>query len=193
MTMIENLEQTLEYYSQLARRPGGFPTNLLALRDEEIVVPPIGLGLPKTYLDFVRKHRVENVSLGALELMPFPAEDIFEALVLANGGHKNPLVGDNFVHIANYEGDLVLLIKGDEEHEDSRTYYLDISSGHFHEPICLANDFEDFLVVAANLDQRVLDETVANTQTFMSIVDFVATDIGSKGRECWQQIYEMYS
>jgi hypothetical protein len=191
--MLSNFEQTLEYYRQLARRPGGFPAVLLAPREKEIAEAPTGLGLPKTYLDFARKHIVEDVSLGALDLMPFVGGDIFEALSLANGDYRNLLIGESFVHVANYEGDLILLIKGHEMHEDSRVYYLDISSGHLREPVCLASSFEDFLVVAANLDQRSLDEQAAGSQPFLDIVDFVAPSIGPRGRECWRQIYEMYA
>jgi hypothetical protein len=134
-TMLSNFEQTLKYYRQLARRPGGFPAVLLAPREKEIAEAPTGLGLPKTYLDFARKHIVEDVSLGALDLMPFVSGDIFEALSLANGDYRNLLIGESFVHVANYEGDLILLHAADPAPQGQRGDRLrDPRQGGVHEP-----------------------------------------------------------
>jgi len=190
---MKNIDQTLEYYKQLASRDGGFPGALLALRAEPLVSLPTGLGLPKGYVEFIQRHHVEDVSLGALELTPLPAKNIYEALRFVNGKYKSLYVSENYVHVANYEGDLVLLAKGDDMHGDCRVYFSDISTGFCSEPICLADNFVDFIVTAANLDRSGLEGNEFLTVTCTDFVRQINPTLSETGLRCWEQIWDMYS
>ena len=191
--MLRNIDQTLEYYRKLADCPSGYPGEILEPRLKPLASVPRGLGLPQSYIDFVQKFKVENVSVGFLELEPLPAESIFEGLRLLNGDRRSPYVDGKFVHVANYEADLVLLLKGDDFHADGRVFFRDISTGFFPEPICLANNFEDFVVAVANLHKLCLDDQVSQSEPFSKIVRIICPALPNDGLKCWNEIREMCS
>ncbi|WP_189470974.1 SMI1/KNR4 family protein [Litchfieldella qijiaojingensis] len=191
--MLKNIHEVLEYYRALANRPSGFPATLLESRAEPLDLQSSGLGLPESYIDFVQRYKVEEVSVGMLELMPIPSDDIIETIRQLNGDQKSPYVSEQYVHVANFEGDLVLLVKGEDYHDDGRVFFRDISSGYFREPVCLANGFEDFIVIAANLDQRSLEGLDAEAEVFTDIAKIVNPALSDDGQKCWGRICEMFT
>lgn len=101
----------------------GFTSTLLESRTELLDLQLSGFGLPASYLNFVQHYKIEQVSIGMLELVPPPSNSLREPIQQLNGDDKSPFVEDRFVHVSNFEGDLVLLIKGRDGHEDGRVFF----------------------------------------------------------------------
>lgn len=188
--MLENIDQTLNYYRNLANRVGGFPAKLLAHRiDEPPEMPPM-LGLPDDYISFVEAFQVENVSLGLFDLMPFQGDEISTALELANGDIKNPLISDKFLHVASYESDFILLNKGAHRHDDSRVYFLDISRGYISNPTLIAKTFMNFILSTANLDKCMIENQDVSWESMIKIIQFFNPSLSEKAKRCWRFIFE---
>ena len=101
---------------------------------------------------------MENVSLGFFHLSPGIRDDLCASLEFSNGEYRNPELSSQLLHVVAFEADIVAVAKGDPYHADGTVYYVDITSYPDIQTRPIADNFEDFLILASALHEATLEE-----------------------------------
>jgi hypothetical protein len=157
--VITNLDELIAYSQKLAqdlpwphvalRKPGCSPQAVRALADH---LP----GMPRTYLYIVEAVHLDRVSLGYFLLYP-PGygEDLTEKLISWNDPAINPLTDmyreHGVYHVASWEADPIGVVHSEGTFKVGQVAMY--NTGNLEErPVVIGNTFEQFLLLASNLD-----------------------------------------
>lgn len=208
--MIRNIYELIEYRKKDAEDFDDdmfkdiflFKESKLTLEQIEILESTIGM-IPPIYKDFLLKYDFKKVSVGYFSLSPISSDacDIIEALIKANTtdsflpiellqeegvywiGNNN----DHTIYVAHkgskYPEDEIILIDEEILYGEPREY--DIQR--------LAKDFEQFLIIAGNLNQihREIDDDFTNNDEkfaeFFNRLDILGVDKVHQG--AWESVF----
>ena len=191
MPMVKAITEALEYYSSREQEIRSFGGAILKERVNPLVGLDQfvrGLGLSRSYTDFVSQYQVEGVSLGFFDLCPGDNVSVLDSLRELNGQFQNPLLPDNLVNVASFEADIIGIAKASPYHGDGSVYFVDITIAPGARVRPLASTFENFIVLASALDKIVVEETDNPTSAIIEL----ALDIGSDDYvESWRHIAGM--
>ncbi|MCD9146639.1 hypothetical protein [Pseudophaeobacter flagellatus] len=200
--MLKTMSEAIEFYDTLNRAEDAdyrFP--VLKLRPDQQESSSLKeFGLPKSYLDFVCRYEIEDVSISFLNLGPIPSESLQQFLRDRNGMNANPYVPDNMLEVASFEADPLLVTKGSHGHSDGRVFYLDISTGYFPPPVFLAESFPSMVLTAANIEKLLRSDPLVNANDVeldatevLNILRFVDPDIPQESAELWMCMFGCYT
>lgn len=165
--MINDLEGLIKYSEEMAAKfpaissaiklysPGYSKGYLSVLREN-------GQHLPRDYLTLLERVQVLGVSIGQLNLWPVPygRRELRSSLIEANSSPENPwlefYVDNNVVEVARWEANIICLGRKNSV-DESKVYFLDISSGLQLTLRPMADSFEQLMIVAGNLHEVSMD------------------------------------
>ena len=191
MHMVKTITEALEYYSSREQEIRSFGGAILKERVNPLVgLDQVvrGLGLSRSYTDFVSQYQVEGVSLGFFDLCPGDNVSVLDSLRELNGQFQNPLLPDNLVNVASFEADVIGIAKASPYHGDGSVYFVDITTAPGARVRPLASTFENFIVLASALDKIVVEETDNPTSAIVEL----ALEVGADDyAESWRHIAGM--
>lgn len=190
--MLQSINEIVDYYSKIKTLSESFPGAVIKNKStSELDLESFDeFGLSEEYLSFISKYCIMNVEIGYLSLYPTRAEKLNESLRLANNDNKNPYVGENYIHIASYEVDLILGKKQTSFHSDCEIYYQDIGTGFFPDRIKIAETFEYLIIGMANLDKILLDNVKDPLGALQSILHTIDPKIKDDALSVWCKLCE---
>ena len=107
--MLINMPDVIHFYQKMQSKCGGYNIPVIKRRNYEYNFFVEGMEFPRSYANFVNAFEIEGVFIGALALTPYPDMTLAENLRKLNSVEENPLVPCDMFHIADFEGDLILM------------------------------------------------------------------------------------
>ncbi len=149
------------------------------------------LGLPKEYVTFCKKYRVENAVIGSLVMSPHCTGSLVETLVNEQKYNSGQVYPPDFVWVASYDADFLLVKAGAHLHGASTIYILDAVSGIELKVKELAPNFQAVAIMCGNIGRLIsegnnlsADEIVENLTTLeLSLTDEMLGE--------WKKLVEM--
>jgi hypothetical protein len=162
MTVFKTIEEFVDF---LASKNSASESGKLRLRGSSDVASQIRNSFPllsDSYIKFVDRWIVEEVTLGYFIPSPGvrPGGSLSDKLREANSAETNPffslLQEKGMIEVGSFEGDPILVATRQSFAPEGSVYWLDIEK-EFPEPMWLAKNFEQGVLVAANLWALLLD------------------------------------
>ena len=187
------MEEVISFYQDIKTELGGSSSCVLEPRVGGITnsekLPDFGLSAD--YLDFIENYNTERVAIGFLSLDPLNTGDIVQSIYELNGENKNPCIDDQFIHIASFEADPMLIRKAEHMHGNSAIYFQDISTGFFPSPLKIAENFVQFIICMANLDFLGTKNCDDITSSFRVILDEMTPPISNQQKTSMLALSQM--
>ncbi|WP_421710307.1 hypothetical protein [Algihabitans sp.] len=168
--MLRDMSDVVQFYHEMKSKWGDYNVPIIMERSYEYKFFIEGMNFPKSYSDFVERFEVEGVFIGALVLTPYPNMDLAENLIKLNSIEKNPLIPHDMFHIADFEGDLILMGAMGNSHYADGVYYIDISTGNFSIPEKIVDNFEDFIILASNIHSINIEGSDDNAKEISDVI-----------------------
>ncbi|WP_233238270.1 hypothetical protein [Bordetella sp. LUAb4] len=159
--ILTSIAEVRNYMLELSRNlPGsGERFSLVANRTELLSEVVQELKLPSKYLSIAQKNRILGISIGFFDLSPSLSSNSLEDSLLDGNGSDSlvKMFGDNsLVAVACCESNPICVASSVSDHPDV-VYFLDTMSGPQWNVCEIADDFEKFILLAANLHQISFD------------------------------------
>lgn len=156
--MLITLEDVRSYTEEVAKK---FPAIAaeIALKKEHLHLPEDVIGslkLPKSYVDVVEAYRVEGISIGFFALWPsFKRDALISSLIQENSQNsltKTSSSGSELVAVGRNEANVVC-VQAASSGDEGRVFLLDTMTSPARRLLELAESFDRFVILAANLHQ----------------------------------------
>lgn len=114
-------------------------------------------GMPDSYLSAIKAIRLEGIAVGYFRLSPsaFAGRDLTEKVISCNNPSQNPLVERHRMYgvyqVASWEADPIGVVHADRMFKVGQVVKYNIGNPE-ELPVVLANAFDQFLLLAGNLD-----------------------------------------
>jgi hypothetical protein len=129
----------------------GYPQDALDFLSSELP------GIPQSYLSVVKSFRLDGIAIGYFQLSPqsFDGNNLIEKLIACNKSGANPFAERHQQHgvyqVASWEADPICVVYKDGPYKKGQIVKYSVENPTAR-PIVLADTFEQFLVLAGNLD-----------------------------------------
>jgi hypothetical protein len=155
-------------------------------------------GVPDSYLSVIKAIRLDGVVIGYFQLSPsaFEGRDLTEKVISCNDPVQNPLVEGHRIYrvyeVASWEADPIGVVHTDGVFKVGQVVKYNIGNPG-ERPVVLANDFEQFLLLASNLDAvrdkySHTNDRVQAMHEFREVVSkLLSSDMG-KMASVWESI-----
>jgi hypothetical protein len=113
-------------------------------------------GMPESYLSVIKAVRLDGIAIGYFQLSPsFEGRDLTEKVVSCNDLTHNPLIERHrkygVYQVASWEADPIGVVYADGMFKAGQVVKYNIGNPG-EKPVVLANGFDQFLLLAGNLD-----------------------------------------
>lgn len=186
--MLRNMSDVIQFYQKMESKWSDYSVPVIKRRNYEYNFFVEGMQFPISYVDFVNHFEIEGVFIGALVLTPYPDINLAENLRKLNSVEENPLVPCDMFHIADFEGDLILMGAMENSQYANGVYYKDISTGNFSIPEKIGDNFEEFIVLASNVHCINIEGSENNKGAISDIIRENFHNLSDRQIKVWEKM-----